>query len=196
MLLRIAALALPAAALLLAGLATARADDPKETPDSALDFTLKDIDGNPVDLERYKGDVLLIVNVASFCGNTPQYAGLEDLYEKYKDRGFAVLAFPANEFGQQEPGSDEEIKAFCTKNYGVTFPVFSKIVVKGQGIHPLYQYLTQQPTEPKASGDISWNFEKFLVDSNGKVVARFEPKTQPDDPKVIAAIEEALKQEK
>src|SRR3954453_21230453 len=134
----------------------------KEKSTSVLDFKVKDIDGKEVDLSKYKGDVLLIVNVASKCGLTPQYKGLESTYEKYKDRGFAILAFPANEFGGQEPGSNAEIKEFCTKKYDVTFPVFSKIVVKGDGIHPLYQYLTGKETDGQFAGVIPWNFTKFL----------------------------------
>ena len=157
-----------------------------------FDFKVKDIDGNAVDLSKYKGDVLLVVNTASKCGYTPQYKGLEAVYEKYKGRGFEVLAFPANEFGKQEPGTDQEIKTFCTTNYNVSFPVFSKIVVKGQGIHPLYQYLTSRDTNPKFGGDIPWNFTKFLVDRKGHVIARFEPKADPQSPEVTSAIEAAL----
>jgi glutathione peroxidase len=175
--------------LAAAGLATAK---DKEKPTSVLDFTMKDIDGKEVNLAKYKGDVLLVVNVASKCGYTPQYKGLEAVYEKYKDKGFQVLAFPANQFGAQEPGSDAEIKAFCTNNYDVTFPVFSKIVVKGPGIHPLYQFLTGKDTNPQFAGDIPWNFSKFLVDRKGKVVARFQPKDEPQSPRVTQAIENAL----
>jgi glutathione peroxidase len=187
---RLSLLALPTALLLVAaGPVQGQAPD---KANSVLDFKVKDIDGKMVDLSHYKGDVLLIVNTASKCGYTPQYEGLETIYEKYKDRGFKVLAFPANEFGKQEPGTDPEIKDFCKKNYGVTFPVFSKIVVKGESIHPLYQFLTSKQTDPKFAGDIPWNFTKFLVNRKGEVVARFEPKDEPESPKVTKAIETAL----
>jgi glutathione peroxidase len=161
-------------------------------PDSVLGFTVTSNDGQDVDLSTYKGDVLLIVNTASQCGYTPQYEGLQQLYETYKDRGFQVLAFPANEFGMQEPGTDAEIRAFCTSRYNVTFPLFAKIVVKGEGQHPLYQFLTSQQTNPSFAGEIPWNFTKFLVDRQGHVVARFQPKDEPQSPEVIAAIEKAL----
>ena len=162
----------------------ARADDaPKTEPRSVLDFQVMDIDGKPVDLADYKGDVLLIVNTASKCGNTPQYAGLQDLFEKYREQGFRVLAFPANEFGKQEPGTNEEIKTFCMTKYDVTFPIFSKVVVKGDGIHPLYQYLTADSTNPDFAGPIGWNFAKFLVGRDGKVIARFAPKEEPESPR-------------
>lgn len=153
-------------------------------------FTMKDIDGKDVSLSQYKGKVLLIVNVASKCGNTPQYKGLEEAYQKLHDKGFEVLGFPANEFGGQEPGSEAQIKEFCTLTYGVKFPMFAKIVVKGEGIHPLYKYLT---TETGFNGDIEWNFGKFLVNKQGKVVARFNPKAKVDSSEVAEAIEAALK---
>lgn len=158
---------------------------------SPLDFKVKSIDGKEVDLNSYKGKVVLFVNVASKCGLTPQYEGLEALYDKYGKDGFVILGFPANEFGKQEPGSDAEIQEFCTSNYGVKFPMFSKIVVKGEGIHPLYQYLTKE-ANPKMTGDISWNFEKFLVDRQGNVVGRFLPRTAPDAPDLVKAIEAEL----
>jgi glutathione peroxidase len=161
-----------------------------------LDFKMKNIDGKDVDLSQYKGDVLLIVNVASQCGLTPQYEQLEAVYKKYKDQGFKVLGFPANEFGKQEPGTDAEIKEFCTTNFAVDFPMFSKIVVKGKGIHPLYSFLTSEETNPGMSGDIKWNFEKFLVDRNGKVVGRFAPTVKPDDPKITESIETELSNKK
>lgn len=161
-------------------------------PASVLDFTMKDIDGVDVPLSRYQGKVLLIVNTASQCGLTPQYEGLEALYEKYKDQGLEVLAFPANEFGAQEPGTNEQIKEFCTTRYSVTFPVFSKIVVKGEGIDPLYDFLTSESTNPGHAGEIKWNFAKFLVDRDGKVVARFDPKTTPESEEVVNAVEQAL----
>lgn len=185
-------LAVPA--LALASFALAASPLANET--SVLDHKVKDIDGKEVDLSTYKGDVLLIVNVASKCGNTPQYKPMEEIYKKYKDKGFEILAFPANEFGKQEPGTDAEIKEFCTSNYNVTFPVFSKIVVKGQGINPVYKFLTSKQTDPKFAGDIGWNFAKFLVNRKGEVIARFEPKTQPDSPEITGAIEKALEEKK
>jgi len=165
-------------------------DDKK--PASVLDFTLKNIDGKDVPLSSYEGKVLLLVNTASQCGHTPQYKGLEALYEKYKDKGFEVLAFPANEFGAQEPGTDEEIKQFCSSKYKVSFPLFSKIVVKGKEIHPLYDFLTSEATNPKFAGPIPWNFAKFLVNRKGEVIARFDPKTTPDSGEVVRALEKAL----
>ncbi|MGA9406703.1 MAG: glutathione peroxidase [Bacteroidota bacterium] len=153
------------------------------------DFTMKTIDGKDKPLSDYKGDVLLIVNVASFCGNTPQYKNLESLYETYKDKGFRILAFPANNFGQQEPGTNEEIKSFCDNTYHVTFDMFSKISVKGDDQHPLYRYLT---TGTDFKGDIGWNFAKFLVDRNGKVVARYAPKKFPTDDDVVQKIKELI----
>jgi glutathione peroxidase len=183
---------LSAASLWIALGAAPAAEANKEKADSVLQFRAKDIDGKDVDLAQYKGKVLLIVNTASQCGYTPQYAGLEAAYRKYKDQGLEVLAFPANEFGRQEPGTDAEIKTFCKTKYDVSFPVFSKIVVKGQGIHPLYQYLTSKETDPKFAGDIPWNFTKFLVDRDGHVIARFEPKDAPESAKVSEAIEKAL----
>ena len=162
-------------------------------PTGVLDFPVKDIDGKPVELSKsYGGKVLLVVNTASKCGLTPQYEGLESLYGKYKAKGFEVLAFPANEFGGQEPGSNAEIKTFCTTNYQVTFPIFSKIVVKGKGIHPMYSFLTSKETDPKFAGEIGWNFTKFLVNRKGEVVARFAPTVKPDSPEVAKAIEAAL----
>jgi len=179
---------------LLIGVAASQAED--KTPMSVLDAKVKDIDGKDVDLSRYKGEVLLIVNTASQCGYTPQYKGLESVYEKYKDKGFEVLAFPANEFGAQEPGTDAEIKTFCTTKYNVTFPVFSKIVVKGAGSHPLYKFLTNQETNPKFAGEIPWNFTKFLVNRKGEVIARFKPGDKPESAEVTSAIEKALAEAK
>jgi glutathione peroxidase len=155
---------------------------------SVHEFTLPAIDGALAPLSAYKGKVVLIVNVASKCGYTPQYAGLEKLYEKYKDHGFVILGFPANNFGAQEPGTNEEIKTFCTRNYNVTFPLYSKISVSGEDKTPLYKYLTDA-----TSGEIKWNFTKFLVDGDGKVIARFEPKVAPDSPELVGAVEKALK---
>lgn len=179
---------------LLVAATTAQAQEKKAV--SPLDYKVKDIDGKEVDLAKYKGEVLLIVNTASRCGYTPQYKGLEATFAKYKEKGFEVLAFPANEFGAQEPGSDADIKAFCTSKYNVTFPVFSKIVVKGDGIHPLYKTLTSKETNEKFAGDIPWNFAKFLVNRKGEVIARFEPGDKPEGPKVTEAIEKALAEAK
>ncbi len=168
------------------------------TPNEAVDaksvyeFKMKDIDGNDVKLDKYKGNVVMIVNTASKCGYTPQYEGLQAVYEKYKDRGFVVLGFPANNFMGQEPGTEKEIKEFCTLKYNVTFPMFAKISVTGTDQHPLYGYLTNKKTNPDFAGDISWNFNKFLVDKKGKVVARFGSKEKPQDENVIAAIEKQL----
>jgi glutathione peroxidase len=156
---------------------------------NVLDFTLNSIDGKPAPLTQYQGKVVLIVNVASRCGYTPQYTGLEKVYEKYKDQGFVILGFPANNFGAQEPGTNEEIKTFCSSKYNVTFPMYSKISVKGADIHPLYQFLT---TNPGTAGDVKWNFTKFLVGKDGKVIARFESAVTPESPEVTSAIEKAL----
>ena len=156
---------------------------------SVLDFKMRDIDGNEVKLDKYKGKVLLIVNTASKCGYTPQYEGLQSVYTKYKDKGFYVLGFPANNFGSQEPGTETEIKEFCTSKYHVTFPMFAKISVKGEDQHPLYKFLTDKATDPEFAGDITWNFNKFHVDRKGKVVARFSSKDTPESDAVTAAIE-------
>ncbi len=158
-------------------------------PKSIYEFKMDNIDGKAVELTKFKGQVLVVVNVASKCGLTPQYDGLEAMYKKYMDQGLSVLGFPANEFGGQEPGTNAEIKEFCTGKYKVTFPMFSKIVVKGEGIHPLYKWLLDQ-TENKA--DIEWNFAKFVVGRDGKVIARFHPKTAPNDPALVAVIDKAL----
>lgn len=168
-----------------------------DSPDTMniYSYVMKDIDGKSVSLEQYKGKVLLIVNVASKCGYTPQYKTLEQIYEKYKDRGFVILGFPANNFRSQEPGTDAEIKQFCTVNYNVQFPMFSKISVIGDDIHPLYRYLTSKESDPEFSGRIRWNFEKFLIDRKGKIIARFPSATPPDDITVISAIDKALKPE-
>jgi glutathione peroxidase len=159
---------------------------------SVWDFAVTSIDGKDVRLSRYRGKALLIVNVASLCGNTPQYKGLQELYEMHGKRGLVVLGFPANGFRSQEPGSDAEMKRFCTAKYGVTFPMFAKIVVKGEGQAPLYRFLTSKETNPEFGGDIEWNFAKFLVARDGRVAGRFSPKTQPGDRSLDAAIEELL----
>ncbi len=161
---------------------------------SVYDFTMKDIDGNDVKLDTYKGKVALFVNTASKCGYTPQYEGLEKIYEKYKDQGFVILGFPANNFGGQEPGTNAEIKEFCTLKFKTSFPMFAKISVKGEDQHPLYKYLTSSETDPKFAGDIKWNFNKFLVDKNGTIIARFDSKDTPESDTVTKAIETALAQ--
>ncbi len=191
---RLVAFGLAALAVAAVSFSVSAADAKK--PASVLDFSVRDIDGKPVDLSKYKGDVILVVNTASKCGLTPQYKGLEELYGKYKAKGFEILAFPANEFNNQEPGSDSEIKQFCTAKYNVTFPVFSKIVVKGEKIHPLYSFLTSKETDAKFSGEIPWNFAKFLVNRKGEVIARFAPTDKPEAEKVTKAIETALAEAK
>jgi len=159
---------------------------------SVLDFKMRDIDGKDVKLKKYKGNVLLVVNTASKCGYTPQYEGLQATFDKYKDKGFYVLGFPANNFGGQEPGTEKEIKEFCTSKYKVTFPMFAKISVKGEDQDPLYAFLTSKETNPEFAGDITWNFNKFLVDRKGKIVARFSSKEKPDSEAVTQAIEQYL----
>ena len=164
----------------------------KETkPEPLLSGFVKDVNGRKVELSKYKGKVLLIVNTASKCGNTPQYAGLEAIYRKYKDKGFVVLAFPANDFGRQEPGTDSEILQFCTSTYNVTFPVFSKISVKDPNKAPLYRKLTDPAS--KTGGEIEWNFAKFIVNRKGEVVARFASRDDPQSPDIVAVIERELK---
>ena len=170
---------------------SAIAEDATKAPSTLHGFTVKDIDGKDAELSKYQGKVVLVVNVASKCGHTPQYKQLQEVFEKYKDKGFVVLGFPANEFGKQEPGTDAEIKGFCASKYNVTFDMFSKIVVKGEGIAPLYQWLTSK--DGKFGGDIKWNFTKFLIGKDGRIINRFEPGVKPDDAKVIEAIEAALK---
>ena len=156
---------------------------------AALNFTMSSIDGKSVDLSKYQGSVVLMVNVASQCGYTYQYEALEALHKKYAAKGLSILGFPSNDFGQQEPGSNSEIAQFCKANYGVEFDMFSKIVVKGSGQAPLYKYLT---THPKYRGDIAWNFEKFLVARNGEVIARFKSDVEPNSREMVSAIEGAL----
>jgi glutathione peroxidase len=191
-----------AALALLVMRATASADDPKPgksagepttRPDSsALSFVMKDIDGQDVDLRTYRGNVVLMVNVASRCGYTKQYKGLEAMYEKYKDKGLVIIGFPANNFGSQEPGSDAQIKEFCTSKFGVSFPMMSKISVAGEDKHPLYKYLTEPSTAGEFGGEIGWNFTKFLVGRDGRVYARFNSKVDPADPQFVAALEKGL----
>lgn len=172
---------------------------PKVTPKVAekkvppvLNFTMKSLAGKDVDLAKYQGKVVLIVNVASHCGYTAQYPGIEALYKKYAGQGLAVLGFPANNFGAQEPGSDEEIATFCQKNYGVSFDMFSKVSVKGDDKTPLYQYLTSETTNPKFPGEVGWNFEKFLIGRNGEIAGRFASGVTPEAPELVSAIEAEL----
>lgn len=179
-------------AVLLAGAVSVEAGE-KSAP--ALDFTLKSLDGKDVDLSAYKGKVVMIVNTASKCGLTPQYEQLQDLHEKYSGQGLAILGFPCNQFKGQEPGSDEEIRKFCSANYGVEFDMFSKIEVNGDGAADLYKYLKSVSVAPKGPGEISWNFEKFVLDRSGNVVARFQPRTRPDDPAVVGLIESKLSEQ-
>jgi glutathione peroxidase len=160
---------------------------------NVLSFTVKDIEGKDVNLATYKGKVLLILNVASKCGNTPQYDGLEKLYSKYKDKGLVVMGFPANNFGGQEPGTNAQIKQFCESTYHVDFPMFAKVSVKGKDIAPLFAYLTAQECKPISKGDIAWNFEKFLVDRDGNLIGRFANGVQPENAALVEAIEAALR---
>ncbi len=159
---------------------------------SVHEFTLNALNGTPTPLASYKGKVMLIVNVASQCGYTYQYEGLQALYVKYKDKGLVVAGFPANNFGGQEPGSDAEIGAFCKSKFGVTFPMFSKISVAGHDKAPLYRFLTDKTANPKTGGEIPWNFTKYLVDRNGKVLARFDAPVEPESKELTSAIEAAL----
>jgi glutathione peroxidase len=176
-------------ALAIGALSTMAAADDHEC---ALDFKAKTIDGETVDLEDYEGKVVLIVNTASQCGLTPQYAGLQELYTKYKDKGMVVLGFPCNQFGSQEPGSEADIKQFCTTKYSVSFPMFSKIDVNGDDAAPIYKYLTSKEVQPAGKGQISWNFEKFLIDREGNLIGRFAPRTKPSDAELVKAIESQL----
>lgn len=184
-----------AATIVLAPVLASAADETKGDKKVApvLNFKMKGIDGKEVDLSQFQGKVVLIVNVASKCGNTPQYKALQELYEKYGKDGFVVLGVPANEFGKQEPGSNDEIAQFCTSKYHVTFPMLAKVVVKGEGICPLYKYLTEKATDPKFGGEIPWNFEKFLIGRNGEIVHRFQHRVKPDSEEVVKAIEAELK---
>jgi glutathione peroxidase len=174
--------------------AAAAATTEKEKTMSVYDFALKNIDGKETSLAAYKGKVVLLVNVASKCGYTPQYEGLQTVYTKYKEQGLVVVGVPANNFGGQEPGTNEEIKEFCTLKYNVTFPLFAKVSVKGADIHPLYKFLTDTATNPQFGGDLKWNFGKFLVGRDGKIIGRFESGDKPEGEKVTGAIEQALKQ--
>lgn len=177
-------------------MSTAVADDKpasKSEDKTVLSFEAKNVDGKTVNLSDYKGQVLLIVNTASKCGYTYQYESMQSVHQKFEAQGFKVLAFPCNDFGKQEQGSESEIKEFCKTKYNTTFPLFSKVTVKGDNKHPLYSFLTSKESNPKHGGDIGWNFTKFLVGRDGKVIGRFEPSVKPDDMKVLKAIEDALK---
>lgn len=166
----------------------------KEVVTAPLDVEMETLDGKKVNLaDKYKGKVVLLVNVASKCGNTPQYKQLEELHEKYGNDGLAIVGVPCNQFGKQEPGTSAEISEFCTKNYGVKFDMLAKVDVNGKEAAPLYKHLTSKKSDPDFSGKINWNFEKFLFNREGKVVARFAPKTKPDAPEVVEAIEKELK---
>jgi glutathione peroxidase len=179
--------------VLACGLSLAPAADQGDSKVSGvLNFTMKTLDGKDVDLAKYQGKVVLLVNVASKCGYTPQYKELEAVYEKYGKEGLVVIGVPANEFKQQEPGTNEQIAEFCRSTYNVQFPMLAKAVVKGEGQCPLYKYLTDETTDPKFAGPIKWNFTKFLVGRDGQVVARFEPKVKPDSDEVLKAIETEL----
>jgi glutathione peroxidase len=180
-------------ALSVALLGICKMSSPANAEDAkVLSFSMKSLDGKPVDLKKYEGKVILIVNVASKCGLTPQYKQLQALHDKYKDQGLVVLGFPCNQFGKQEPGDSKEISTFCTKNYGVTFDMFEKVDVNSESACDLYKYLKAQDAKPAGKGDIAWNFEKFLINRKGEVANRFQPRTAPDANEVIAAIEKEL----
>jgi glutathione peroxidase len=159
----------------------------------ALDFRMKTLAGPEADLAAYRGKVVLMVNVASECGFTPQYRGLENLHERYAPKGLRILGFPSNDFGRQEPGTDEQIRAFCQTNYGVGFDMFSKVAVRGDEKTPLYAWLTSPETNPASPGEVEWNFEKFLIGRDGKIAGRFPSKVDPESPELVDAIEAALK---
>ena len=160
---------------------------------SVYDYELNSINYERVRLRDFAGKVLMIVNVASYCGYTPQYAGLETLYLRHKEQGFVILGVPSNDFGEGEPGTDPEIKQFCRRRYDVTFPMMAKVFISGNNPIPLYQYLTDKGQNPKTGGEIQWNFTKFLIGKDGKIVARFEPSVEPENPALVAAVENALK---
>jgi glutathione peroxidase len=185
-----------AAVMVSVGCATRAAEGAKEGSKQVapvLNFKMKSLAGQDVDLSKYQGKVVVMVNVASKCGYTPQYEGLQKLHRKYADQGLAILGFPANDFGQQEPGSNEEIAGFCRKNYGVEFDMFSKIAVTGDAKAPLYRFLTAEDTNPGHAGEIKWNFEKFLIGRDGKVVAHFRSAVKPESEEMTKAIEAELK---
>lgn len=159
---------------------------------TVFDFPVNSLQGEPFDMSALSGDAILVVNVASKCGFTPQYAGLEQLHEKYRERGFSVLGVPCNQFGEQEPGSASEIAEFCRATYGVSFPMLAKTDVNGSGRHPLYSFLTEYPDSDGIAGEVEWNFEKFLLNPQGSIVGRFRPAVAPEDPALVAAIEAQL----
>ena len=171
--------------------AAVAAEEARDQP-AALAFTMKSLAGKNIDLSAYQGKVVLVVNVASECGLTPQYKQLQALHDEYAADGLAILGFPCNQFGQQEPGSSSEIQQFCRVNYGVTFQIFEKVEVNGDAACAFYQHLTGLDTKPKGAGQVSWNFEKFLLDRNGEVIGRFQPRAKPDAPEIISRIEGAL----
>jgi glutathione peroxidase len=180
------------AAVFALAASAATADKGEKKVSGPLAFTMKSIDGKEVDLAKYKGKVVLFVNVASKCGATPQYEGLQKLYDKYQKDGLVIIGVPANQFGKQEPGTNEEIAKFCESTYKVTFPMMAKVVVRGEGINPLYDYLTSKETDPKFGGPIGWNFEKFLISRDGKVVGRFKTPVKPEDEELVKAIQTEL----
>jgi glutathione peroxidase len=179
---------------LVAATGAVRAEEKKEKGKvpAALNFKMKRLDGKEANLADYAGKAVLIVNVASECGYTPQYEGLQKLHEKYASQGLVVMGVPANEFGRQEPGTNDEIATFCKKNYGVTFDMYAKVVVKGAGQTPLYKHLTSKETNPKFAGDVKWNFEKFLIGRNGEIAGRFGSSVEPESKELTSAIETAL----
>ncbi len=186
-------------AALISGYAVAQTTTTPAKPQAAkkgvpavLNFTMKSLDGNDVNLSKYAGKVILIVNTASRCGYTKQFAGLQALNEKYAAQGLTVLGFPSNDFGGQDPGTDEQIGAFCKKNYGVSFDMFSKVVVKGENKAPFFKYLTDAATNPASPGEIGWNFEKFLIGRDGKIIARYKSKVAPDSSELVQAVEAEL----
>ncbi len=184
---------LTASMILLANVSLASAEEkPARKVPGVLNFTMTRLDGKPQELAKYQGKVALFVNVASECGHTPQYKGLQALHEKYARAGLAIIGVPSNEFGGQEPGTNAEIAAFCKKNYGVQFDMLAKVVVDGKGQCPLYKHLTSKDTNPKFGGPVQWNFTKFLIDRNGAIVGRFEPDVEPESREVVQAIEAAL----
>jgi glutathione peroxidase len=178
---------------LLFGLSTQPSVTSEKKAQSVFDFTMKSIDGKEIPLARYKGNVVLIVNVASQCGYTPQYKDLEALYRKYRDKRFMILGFPANNFGAQEPGTDAEIKSFCQRTYNVTFDMFAKISVKGDDQHPLYKFLTASTKNPKFAGEVKWNFQKYLIDKNGNIIGKYLSSVEPLSKMLTDAIEAAMK---
>ena len=178
---------------LFAGVTTLAGDKEMTGP---LSYTLKNIDDKDVELSKFKGKVVLLVNVASECGYTPQYEGLQSLYEKYKDDGLVVVGIPANDFGKQEPGSNAEILEFCQSKYKVTFPMMAKVVVKGEGQTPLYEYLTSEKTDPNFAGPVKWNFEKFLINRDGKVMGRYKSNVEPMSDKLQSDVKKALAEKK